>query len=789
MDPISIVGLVASTIAIVQAADRIGGLLGQLKPLFEAPREVEQLIKDVKSLKSLVVNVSEAAKEMDRSSILPAEKIETLKSFVDEAEDILSELDRLIDSFKKPLTGIESKLKVHRGTWARRVGEVENLRNRMRDLRLSVAVELSTLHIFAVIRSNQSLDQITIQAGQLLTEHSTTQRFLLQEFPENRNILCQQLENQQSVSNRSVPRVADSESDFVNEDSVVCESPAVILRNLRKEIESKYACSQWCRCRCHVPYQTDISTKWIGSVGLQISGMPYVNGSCNIEKCKKRSKTRLQVHLGFPKWLVSRVITISVLCNSFTQPQFHFRTLRVRQGGDQIFVHVRTGNLERVKNLFAEGEASVLDVDENNKSALTLAISECRYPIIVFLLEQGSDPFLEDKYKLTPFLLAWQIYTIIKTPITKQMISELFPKDFDDERCNCGMSKLQLMITEQVEGNVEEEIELTRNDIDHQDSLGKTALLWAILGGKTGIAKSLLSHGADVALPDLAGRSPLHAAAMFDSGSITLLLDAGASPHTRQKSGETPLHFAARACLRDPLPYMSKLLDAGADINAQNHGRLTPLVYACEKKNNAAAIECLIQQGADINLPNNDDDFPISIAIYWKHASYVEMLLEAGAECKGTTYNGNVLHYVAHRGNIETLRIFIRWRARLIGLDVNLKNKYDRTPVEYAQWRNDVSWEWAEAFDELISAILEDQDTAADEAEGTEMSGVERVTFDDADDSWGEFENSGPGTEGNDERFGVKNFSREGDGYDIFEDALETQDTVGIRGSGSSLDC
>lgn len=147
MDPISIVGLVASSIAIVQAADRIGGLLGKLKPLFEAPREVEQLIKDVKSSKSLIVNVSEAAKEMDLSGILPADKIETLKGFVDEAEDILDELDRLIETFEKPQKGVEAKFKVHRGTWTRKVGEVEKLRNRMRELRLSVAVELSTLHM------------------------------------------------------------------------------------------------------------------------------------------------------------------------------------------------------------------------------------------------------------------------------------------------------------------------------------------------------------------------------------------------------------------------------------------------------------------------------------------------------------------------------------------------------------------------------------------------------------------------------------------------------------------
>lgn len=144
MDPVSIV---ASSIAIVQLADRIGGLLVKLKPLFEAPREIAQLIKDVVSLRSLINNLAEAAKEMDRSDILPVGKIHTLQSFLDEAEDILRDLEQLIESFKKSAQDADTRLKVHRVTWTRKVGEVERLRNRMRDLRLSVTVELSTLHM------------------------------------------------------------------------------------------------------------------------------------------------------------------------------------------------------------------------------------------------------------------------------------------------------------------------------------------------------------------------------------------------------------------------------------------------------------------------------------------------------------------------------------------------------------------------------------------------------------------------------------------------------------------
>ena len=147
MDPISVLGLVASSIAVVQLADRVTGLLGKLQPLFEAPREVEQLMKDVLSLKALINNLSKAAKEMHDSCLLPLGKLETLNSFVNEAKDILEELDKLIALCTRPSEIRGSRLRVHRGTWTRKVGQVKRLRCCMTDLRLSVAIELSTLHM------------------------------------------------------------------------------------------------------------------------------------------------------------------------------------------------------------------------------------------------------------------------------------------------------------------------------------------------------------------------------------------------------------------------------------------------------------------------------------------------------------------------------------------------------------------------------------------------------------------------------------------------------------------
>ena len=185
-------------------------------------------------------------------------------------------------------------------------------------------------------------------------------------------MLYRLLENQQSAAIDSNRIVEETDSDDLQQTLAVYPDPVVTLRNLRQKIESRYACDPNCLCACRIPFQAGISTKWTGSVSMRISGLPYVTEPCSIESCKKRSKTRLQVHLGFPQWILSRVLTFSVFCDSFTKPQFNFRTLNVRDGGDPIFCYASTGNLDGIKRLFAKSEASILDVNGDNASALTV---------------------------------------------------------------------------------------------------------------------------------------------------------------------------------------------------------------------------------------------------------------------------------------------------------------------------------------------------------------------------------------------------------------------------------
>ena len=344
----------------------------------------------------------------------------------------------------------------------------------------------------------------------------------------------------------------------------------------------------------------------------------------------------------------------------------------------------------------------------------------------------------------TPFSIAWEIYTKTNVQETKQLTPKLFPNHSDDERCNLRMSKLQLVICELLPGDIGEEIELSKNGIDYQDSVGNTALHWAIECRNPDVVKTLLSHGADPALPDFRGMTPLHMAAFHDHESIPLLLGLGVRTDVRDKRGETPLHAAARSYNWHLESSISPLLDAGADINARDNRGKTPLNFVCMKDDRVANIEYLTQRGADINLIDFDGLSPMDSAIQWENASNVKILLESGADCCGTTADGsNILHFVAHWGNIETMQVLIKWRRRLNGVDVNLKDKYGNTPLDRVDVRDEeVSGEWAETFDELLTAILEVQDGATDESD--ELYGEEGITTDGEEDSQDDWTKGSP---------------------------------------------
>jgi len=155
--------------------------------------------------------------------------------------------------------------------------------------------------------------------------------------------------------------------------------------------------------------------------------------------------------------------------------------------------------------------------------------------------------------------------------------------------------------------------------VDARDKLLRTPLHMACVRGHAVIANLLIDYKCDTFERDVSGRTAMHFAVCCGSVEASLSLitvlsrDSMDLVHMTDHTGRTPLHYAVFADVPKQVKVVEQLIMLGANVNAADQERRTPLHTAAEE-GKASLIPILIQNGASPGLKDYQSNTAFELA-------------------------------------------------------------------------------------------------------------------------------------------------------------------------------
>jgi ankyrin repeat protein len=274
------------------------------------------------------------------------------------------------------------------------------------------------------------------------------------------------------------------------------------------------------------------------------------------------------------------------------------QTVLPKGGWTGLMYAARDGAVNSARVL-AESGADLDATDPDGSSALLFAIINGHYDVAAVLIEQGADLDLADRTGMTPLYAAVDMHTLGSTfgrpdpPIAVIDGSVAAMKMLLDHGANPN-PRLRARILKRV-----------YNAGDARLDEGATPLMRAARGGDAAVMRLLLAYGADPALTQKNGNTPIMLAASItsrgnypDRGSeesaieaITLCLAQQLDINATNSAGDTAVHVAIGS------PSIVRFLAGrGARLDVKNKRGLTPLAAAAASRNSDARTLALLQE-------------------------------------------------------------------------------------------------------------------------------------------------------------------------------------------------
>lgn len=305
-------------------------------------------------------------------------------------------------------------------------------------------------------------------------------------------------------------------------------------------------------------------------------------------------------------------------------------------------------------NIVNNYESCLFNAIEVSKRSCALNVNN--YELIIYLLEHGANVNVRDKDRLTPLSFLCRTYERINN---KQQIDNLIniilnhdtlikpPNINATVNVQTSFGHTPLSFCDDSATLIKLLIEHNAN-INLQNIEGINALhMTAVVNNLEGITH-LIEHGANVNVQNIYGNAELFYALKFKRDDDTFedikyLINHGSNINLQNNDNNTILHLTANKPDKLEIKY---LITSGANINLQNNDGNTALHVAFYKRkyihgvtflinnianydnihslnyddetettwfnlewyNNINIIHCLIDNGADVNIQNNDGD-------------------------------------------------------------------------------------------------------------------------------------------------------------------------------------
>ncbi|XP_067661803.1 ankyrin repeat domain-containing protein 50-like [Haliotis asinina] len=214
-------------------------------------------------------------------------------------------------------------------------------------------------------------------------------------------------------------------------------------------------------------------------------------------------------------------------------------------------------------------------------------------------------------------------------------------------------------------------------DINCQEWIGRTPVIWAAGEGHKKVVELLVSKGANLSITDRFGLTILHSACLGGHVEVVnhVLLQNVLDINGRVRCGRTAVMMAAENRHKD---VVELLVDKGADVSLVDETGDNVLHCACRGGDAGVVKYILSKNMVDVDRRGSKNMTPIMVAKEYKHGEVVHVLLSKRPDGSLRYYkHRNMLKSACREGNIEAVKFIVSQNT----VNINSGWRENITPV------------------------------------------------------------------------------------------------------------